>query len=135
MLQVRDRDQQSFGLLLEKHRRPMIYFLQRMVHNDPVAEELTQEVFLRVYRSRGNYEPSAKFTTWLFRIATHLALNCIRDGRNEKLQTSLDKNRADGATRQMPDLPRTVEQELLCQAKLRRCGRQLTVGRQNNGPP
>ena len=84
-----------------------------------MAEELSQEVFLRVYKSRGNYEPSAKFTTWLFRIATHLALNWIRDGRSEKSQTSLDKEATDGAGRQVPDRRRTVEQELLYQAKLR----------------
>jgi RNA polymerase sigma-70 factor (ECF subfamily) len=118
MLRVRDGDQGSFELLLEKHRGPMIHFLRRMVQNDAVAEELSQEVFLRVYKSRGNYEPSAKFTTWLFRIATHLALNWIRDGRNEKSQTSLDKETADGGTRQVPDRRRTVEQELLYEAKL-----------------
>ena len=55
MLRVRDGDQGSFELLLEKHRGPMIHFLHRMVQNDAVAEELAQEVFLRVYRSRGNY--------------------------------------------------------------------------------
>jgi RNA polymerase sigma-70 factor (ECF subfamily) len=119
MLRVRDGDQRSFELLLEKHRGPMIHFLHRMVQNDGVAEELTQEVFLRVFRSRGSYQPSAKFTTWLFRIATHLALNWIRDGRNEKSQTSLDKEPADGVSRQVPDRRRTVEQELLYQAKLR----------------
>jgi RNA polymerase sigma-70 factor (ECF subfamily) len=119
MLRVRDGDQGSFELLLEKHRGPLIHFLNRMVQNDAVAEELTQEVFLRIYKSRGNYEPSAKFTTWLFRIATHLAVNWIRDGRNEKSQTSLDKETTDGASRQVPDRRRTVEQELLYQAKLR----------------
>jgi RNA polymerase sigma-70 factor (ECF subfamily) len=119
MLRVRDGDQGSFELLLEKHRGPMIHFLHRMVQNDAVAEELSQEVFLRVFRSRGSYQPSAKFTTWLFRIGTHLALNWIRDGRNEKLQTSLDKETADGTSRQVPDRRRTVEQELLYQAKLR----------------
>jgi len=118
MLRVRDGDHQSFELLLEKHRGPMIHFLHRMVQNGAVAEELTQEVFLRVYKSRGNYEPSAKFTTWLFRIGTHLALNWIRDGRNEKSQTSLDKE-IGGASRQVPDRRRTVEQELLNEAKLR----------------
>ncbi len=118
MLRVRDGDQGSFELLLEKHRGPMIHFLHRMVRNDAVAEELSQEVFLRVYKSRENYEPSAKFTTWLFRIGTHLALNWIRDGRNEKSQTSLDKETADGASRQVPDRRRTIEQELLYQAKL-----------------
>jgi len=63
MLLVRDGDQRSFELLLEKHRGPMIHFLRRMVQNEAVAEELAQEVFLRVYKSRGNYEPCAKFTT------------------------------------------------------------------------
>ena len=119
MLRVRDGDQGSFELLLEKHRGPMIHFLHRMVQNDAVAEELSQEVFLRVFRSRGSYQPRAKFTTWLFRIGTHLALNWIRDGRNEKSQTSLDKETADGTSRQVPDRRRTVEQELLYQAKLR----------------
>ena len=118
MLRVRDGDQRSFELLLEKYRGPMIHFLHRMVQNDAVAEELTQEVFLRVYKSRGNYEPSAKFTTWLFRIATHQALNWIRDGRNEKSHTSLDKETTEGARRQVPDQRRTVEQELLYEAKL-----------------
>jgi RNA polymerase sigma-70 factor, ECF subfamily len=119
MLRVREGDQSSFELLLKKHRGPTIHFLHRMVQNDAVAEELAQEVFLRVYKSRQSYQPSAKFTTWLFRIATHLALNWIRDRRNEKSQTSLDKETADGATRQVPDRRRTAEQELLYEAKLR----------------
>jgi RNA polymerase sigma-70 factor (ECF subfamily) len=119
MLRVRDGDQASFGLLLERHRGPVIHFLYRMVQNPGVAEELAQEVFLRVYKSRGSYEPTAKFTTWLFRIASHLALNWIRDGRNEKRQASLDEESPDGTARQVPDRSRTVEQELLYQAKLR----------------
>lgn len=118
MCRVRDGDLSSFELLVAKHRGPMINFLQRMVQNGAVAEELTQEVFLRVYRSRANYEPSAKFTTWAFRIATHLALNWIRDGRNEKAQASLDADLLNGVCRQVPDRRRTVEQELLYQARL-----------------
>jgi RNA polymerase sigma-70 factor (ECF subfamily) len=119
MLRVRDGDPGSFALLLERHRAPILHYLYRMVQNEAVAEELTQEVFLRVYKSRGNYEPTAKFTTWVFRIATHLALNWIRDGRSEKSQTSLDEETANGASRQVPDRRRTVEQELVHQAKLR----------------
>ena len=119
MLRVRDGDQASFGLLLERHRGAVIRFLYRMVQSQAVAEELAQEVFLRVYKSRGTYEPAAKFTTWLFRIATHLGLNWIRDGRNEKLQESLDQETEEGTFRQVPDRGRTVEQELLYQAKLR----------------
>ena len=78
MLRVKEGDEASFTLLLEKHRNSVVNFLYRMVQNQAVAEELAQEVFLRVYRSRSTYEPTAKFTTWLFRIATHLALNALR---------------------------------------------------------
>ena len=119
MLRVRDGDEASFGLLLERHRSPVIHFLYRMVQNAAVAEELAQEVFLRVYKSRGSYEPTAKFTTWLFRIATHLALNWIRDGRNEKRQSSLDEEKPEGIAKQLSDRSRTAEQELVYQAKLR----------------
>ena len=118
MLRVRDGDSLSFSLLLEKHRGPVIHFLYRMVLNQAIAEELAQEVFLRVYRSRATYEPTAKFTTWLFRIATHLALNSIRDGRNEKLQESLDREVADGPVRQVATGVPNVEQLLLRQARL-----------------
>src|ERR1700716_1645833 len=113
MLRVREGDSASFALLLERHRSPVIHYVYRMVQNHAVAEELAQEVFLRVYRSRGSYEPTAKFTTWLFRIATHLGLNWIRDGRNEKMQESLDRETTEGATRQIADLARNVEQELV----------------------
>jgi RNA polymerase sigma-70 factor (ECF subfamily) len=118
MLRVRDGDTQSFALLLEKHRGPVIHFLFRMVQNQPVAEELAQEVFLRVYRSRANYEPTAKFTTWLFRIASHLALNWIRDCKHERNQESLDQETADGAQRQIPDKQTTKEQSMIYQARL-----------------
>src|SRR5512140_675047 len=60
MLRVREGDAQSFALLLERHRGPVIHFIYRMVQNQPVAEELAKEVFLRVYRSRETYEPTAK---------------------------------------------------------------------------
>ena len=89
MVRVKAGDEKSFALLLEKHRSPVIHFLYRMVQNDAVAEELAQEVFLRVYRSRSSYEPTAKFTTWLFRIATHLALNSLRDAKNQRLERDL----------------------------------------------
>lgn len=119
MLRVRDGDPGSFALLLQKHRGPVVHFLYRMVQNQAVAEELAQEVFLRVYRSRSSYEPTAKFTTWLFRIATHLGLNWIRDGKNEKLHERLDQQTSDGLSMQVPDRGKTVEQEMVYQAKLR----------------
>ena len=118
MLRVREGDAASFGLLLERHRGPVIQFIFRMVNNRAVAEELAQEVFLRVYRSRATYEPTAKFTTWLFRIATHLALNSIRDRRGEKGLESLNEDADSGMSRQVPDRNPTVEQDLVRQARL-----------------
>ena len=104
MLRVKDGDEASFNALLQKHRSAVIHFLYRMVLNQAVAEELAQEVFLRVYRSRSTYEPTAKFTTWLFRIATHLALNAIRDNKNERLQERLgERGHLDQAQQQVLD--------------------------------
>jgi RNA polymerase sigma-70 factor (ECF subfamily) len=118
MLRVKDGDGASFGILLDKHRSPVVHFLFRMVQNQAVAEELAQEVFLRVYRSRSTYEPTAKFTTWLFRIATHLALNALRDGKNERLQERLDDDTGDMPVRQVSDRKPSVEQSMVHQAKM-----------------
>jgi RNA polymerase sigma-70 factor (ECF subfamily) len=118
MLRVKDGDGASFGLLLEKHRSPVVHFLYRMVQNQAVAEELAQEVFLRVYRSRSSYEPTARFTTWLFRIATHLALNSLRDGKNERLQERLDNVSSDMPARQVSDNRPSVEQRMVYQVRL-----------------
>ncbi len=122
MLRVKDGDEHSFGVLLEKHRNPVIHFVFRMVQDRAIAEELSQEVFLRVYRSRGTYEPTAKFTTWLFRIATHLALNWLRDGRNERGHQRLDapRDEKDGEMpgREVPDRKPSVEQRMVYETRL-----------------
>src|SRR5436853_7286586 len=106
MLRVREGDDTSFALLLERHRGPVVHFLYRMVQDQAVSEELAQEVFLRVYRSRETYEPAAKFTTWLFRIATHLALNWLRDEKHERAQERLDQQVEDGPVREVADRSR-----------------------------
>ncbi len=90
MLDVKAGDDVSFGLLLQRYRSPLVNFLYRMVRDSAAAEDLAQEVFLRVYRARKQYSPSAKFTTWLFRIATNLALNWVRDNRHRQMDVSID---------------------------------------------
>src|SRR5712691_7903633 len=90
MLYVKSGDERSFELLLQRYRTPLVNFLYRMVRSREQAEDLAQEVFIRVYRAREEYVPSAKFTTWLFRIATNLALNSLRDHRHQKLEMSID---------------------------------------------
>jgi len=118
MLRVKGGDGASFGVLLDKHRSAVVRFLYRMVQHQAEAEELAQEVFLRVYRSRSTYEPTAKFTTWLFRIATHLALNALRDGKNERFQERLDDHAEDIGVRQVEDRRPSVEQAMVRQAAL-----------------
>lgn len=90
MVRTAEGDVDSLRLLLDRHRDPIVYFLQRMVGRRDVAEELAQEVFLRVYQARAHYQPRAKFTTWLYRIALNQALNWRRNTRRERNSFSLD---------------------------------------------
>ena len=124
MLDVKAGDEQSFELLLRKYRTPLVNFLYRMVRDTAVAEDLAQEVFLRVYRARQEYAPSAKFTTWMFRIATNLALNSVRDNRHRQMEISMDQSVDTGEDErralEVPDKAPSGEQELVarCRADL-----------------
>ena len=127
MLRVKEGDGASFGLLLEKHRASVIHFVYRLVQEQAIAEELAQEVFLRVYRSRASYEPTAKFKTWLFRIATHLALNWLRDEKHERGQERLDDVSTHLPARQISDRRPSVEQELVYSVKLEEIRRAIAA--------
>ena len=124
MLRVREGDDESFRVLLDKHRNPLVHFLQRMVQDAGASEELAQEVFLRIYRARTSYEPSAKFTTWMFRIASHLALNWMRDERHERAAVRLDGASLRGdrdddlPARQLKDKHPSVEYSLVYEIRL-----------------
>jgi len=121
MLRVKTGDDSAFEYLVQKYRRPMVSFMFRMAHNSAVAEDLAQEVFLRVYRSRESYEASAKFTTWLYRIATNLAVNHARDTRHERPENmvNLDEPDADtGQTLDLADGSLTAEEELVRRERL-----------------
>jgi RNA polymerase sigma-70 factor (ECF subfamily) len=117
MLDVKAGDDSSFELLLRKYRAPLVNFLYRMVRDMASAEDLAQEVFLRVYRARKDYTASAKFTTWMFRIATNLALNSRRDGRYRQMEISIDQSAdAQGeehANFEVADRQPSVEHELI----------------------
>ena len=121
MLQVKAGDDSAFAYLVQKYRRPMVNFMYRMAHNAAGAEDLAQEVFLRVYRSRETYEASAKFTTWLYRIATNLAVNHARDTRHERPenQVSLDEpDEESGRTLDLPDRTPSAEENLVQRERL-----------------
>ena len=117
MLGVKAGDEQSFELLLRKYRTPLVNFLFGMVHDSAMAEDLAQEVFLRVYRARMEYAPSAKFTTWMFRIATNLALNSWRDGKHRRSEVSLDQHvdygEGEAPAMEISDGQPTIEHQLL----------------------
>ncbi len=121
MLRVKAGDDGAFEYLVQKYRRAIISFMYRMAHNAAAAEELAQEVFLRVYRSRESYRAEAKFSTWLYRIATNLAVNHARDSRYERpeVTVSLDEPDPDtGMTVDVADGHLTVEQSLIRRERL-----------------
>lgn len=113
MLRVRDGDASSFDELLRRYRAPLISFFVRMVRDAALAEDLAQEVFLRVYRSRERYRPDARFTTWLYRIATNLALNALRDRRSFRARASSAEGESEEEVTRLPDSRSTVEETLI----------------------
>jgi RNA polymerase sigma-70 factor (ECF subfamily) len=116
MLRVKAGDQSAFDYLVQKYRRPLVSFMYRMARNTAAAEDLAQEVFLRVYRSRATYEASAKFTTWLYRIATNLAVNHARDTRHERPEVTVSLDEPDeetGTTLDVADSTVSAEEALV----------------------
>jgi RNA polymerase sigma-70 factor, ECF subfamily len=89
MLRVRDADDaEAFAELVEHNQHRLVAVLHHLLGTAEGAEDLAQEAFLRVYRTRKRYHPRAKFSTWLFTIANHLALNVLR-GRQRRPQVPL----------------------------------------------
>jgi RNA polymerase sigma-70 factor (ECF subfamily) len=121
MLAFRAGDVAAFDLLFRRWAAPLLRYLERLVRDAAAAEELVQEVFLRVHRARDRYVPEARFSTWLYRIATNLALNELRRPRRRDPHESSDEEGAAplAAPGSAPDelaharrLGRAVEREL-----------------------
>jgi RNA polymerase sigma-70 factor (ECF subfamily) len=104
MLELKAGNMAAFDVLVAKYRKPIINFMMRMSRNQAVAEELAQEVFLRVYRSRETYRAEARFSTWLYRIATNLGVNHARDTRNERAASTVYLDEPDTETGTTPDV-------------------------------
>jgi RNA polymerase sigma-70 factor (ECF subfamily) len=116
-------DEACLDFLIAKYRRPIISFMYRMVHNQAIAEELAQEVFLRVYRARATYRAEARFSTWLYRIASNMAINHARDTKYERASASIFLDQADEDTGTKPDvsdLRPIAEQDMLQDERMRR---------------
>jgi RNA polymerase sigma-70 factor (ECF subfamily) len=115
MVQVCRGHEPSFETLLDRHRGAVVNHLYRLVRDRAIAEELAQDVFLRVYRFRNRYQPEAKFSTWLFRITTNVALNWRRDTRRETTHLRLDAPLHDTRQIQVPDQTLRADQQLLAE--------------------
>jgi RNA polymerase sigma-70 factor (ECF subfamily) len=90
MLAFRGGETRAFDALFRRWASPLLRYLERMVRDAAVAEELVQETFLRVHRGRERYSPDARFSTWLYRIATNVALNELRRPRRRAVHESAD---------------------------------------------
>lgn len=104
MLRVQAGDEGAFRELFAKFAPRILQYVRRLVGNESRAEEVTQDVFVQVFRFRLRYRPDARFTTWLFTIATNLSLNEIRRPER-KLRVDLWAPRDDEPDREGPPLP------------------------------
>jgi len=105
MLAFQKGDAQAFRKLVEHNETKVYAMVYRLVGDHAQAEDLTQEVFLRVFRTAARYKPMAKFSTWLYRIAANVALNAIRARRKRKVAGLEMTESEDGTTwhREVPD--------------------------------
>lgn len=124
MLELKAGNMTAFDYLLGKYRRPIVHFMLRMTRNQAVAEELAQEVFLRVYRSRETYRAEARFSTWLYRIATNLGVNHARDTRHERTASTVYLDETDPETGSSPDV---ADMTPLAEAKMLRDERMAAI--------
>jgi len=113
MLRVREGDAHSFEELLRRYRVPLVSYFVRMLRDRALAEDLAQEVFLRVYKARERYQPEARFTTWLYRIATNLALNALRDRKPEALLSEEENPDGEPRMERFVDPQPSVEEQLV----------------------
>ena len=81
MTEFQRGDREAFAKLVRKYRRNIIQLAYRYLHDRVLAEDIAQEVFLRVFKARSRYRPGTKFSSWLFRIAVNL---CINESRSKK---------------------------------------------------
>jgi RNA polymerase sigma-70 factor (ECF subfamily) len=94
-------DRSAFRTLVDKYQGPLTNFLHHLVLDQAEAEDLAQDVFLRIHKASGRYRPEAKFSTWLYRIATNRALNALK-ARRRRPTASLDAMEEWGGADQVP---------------------------------
>ena len=120
MLRVKRGDRAAFAGLVEKYKQPVLNFIYRTLRDETEAEDLAQNVFLQVYKSRSRYRRTAKFSTWLFTIARNLCLNELRR-RSRHPAESIEETHAeneDQPQRQYEDKKNFLPTETLLHGEL-----------------
>lgn len=95
MLRFKDGDMGAFDSLFSRHTRRIVNFAYRFVRNREIAEDLAQEIFIKVYENAAGYQARARFTSWLYKIATNVCLNEIRKPQFKVQHTTLTDPRFD----------------------------------------
>ncbi len=91
MLRFKNGDERAFQRLFTGYRKQIVNFCHRFCGDRAEAEDLAQDVFIRVYRAAGRYEPRARFSTWIYRIAVNVCLNESRRRRGRRMTESMDQ--------------------------------------------
>jgi len=120
MLRVKRGDRVAFAALVAKYQQPLLNFIFRTLRDEAEAEDVAQNVFLQVYKSRDRYRRTARFSTWLFTIARNLCLNEIRR-RTRHPADSLDEAHAESEglpVRQYPDKSAPLPADTLLHGEL-----------------
>lgn len=118
MRRVRDGDFDAFEQLIQIHQHSVLGTVAKMLGNPSDAEDIAQQVFIRVWKSASRYEPQARFTTWLFTIARNLVFNEVR--RRRRKPTVSVQEREETTHRTLEDLHGRSPDEDLLQAELER---------------
>ncbi len=100
MLRFQGGDDDAFGELFESHKAQVMALAFRYLNDKNMAEEVTQEAFLRVFQARERYKPSAAFSTWVYRITVNA---CLDVGRSKKRLVPMERGSASGAEREYAD--------------------------------
>ncbi len=117
MLRVKIGDAAAFEILVDRHKHSVVGTAAKMLGSESEADDIAQQVFIRVWKSAARYEPSAKFTTWLMTIARNLVFNEMRRRQRAKL-VPMDAEVEDGPQHQFADTETAAPSEQLLDAEL-----------------
>lgn len=104
----------AFEVLFQKFKGPLMNFAARLLRDRARAEDVVQETLIRIYQARADWEPQARLSTWIYKIATNLCLNELRRGRRKPAAP------ADDAAAEAPDLERPAPDAVLAQRRFER---------------